>query len=455
MLALAPMTAATTAGAETLPEALALAYDSNPTLLQQRAQQRALDETYVQARTGLRPTVSLSATGGYVRNDPPSGPGGDSHSGQLALTASQSLYTGGRTSAEIRAAEATVMAGRQSLRDAEAQLLQQVVQAYTDVRRDQQLLVIRTANVQVLKSQLDETTAKFEVGQVTKTDIAQARAQYAQARAALAAAEGQLKLSRSAYQAVVGQAPGDLAPEPELPGAPATVDAAFDIAEHGNPRLAAAGLSEQASRARIDLARAGRMPTVAANASFGFAGQAPPLNADTYGRQLSATLTVTQPLFSGGLISSQIRQALENNNSDRLGVERARRDTVQLVSNAWNNILTTRSGLSASQEQRDAASIAFEGVREEYRAGLRTTIDVLLAQQALRDADLAVVTARHDEYVARAQLLNALGRLEARSLGVAVNTYDPATSFQKVKNANSTPVDQVVEALDGAVVVHH
>ncbi len=449
----AALTAATMtqAHAETLQQALASAYESNPTLQQQRAQLRGLDETYVQARTGFRPTVGASGSGTSLRDNPPSGGGYTFNTGTVALSASQPLYTGGRASAAVRGAEAQVMAGREALRAAEASVLQQVVGAYEDVRRDQQILVIRQSNLEVLKTQLDETTARYEVGQVTRTDVAQAKAQFAQAKSLLSTAQGELRNSRAAYLSVIGHEAADLAPEPELPGLPATVDEAFDIAEHGNPTLMGATLTEQSSRARVDEAKAARMPTVTAGAQFGYANSANALNSDRYDRQLSATITVTQPLFSGGLVSSQVRQALEQNTSDRIGVEKARRDAVQQVSVAWSGILSTGSSLAASQEQRDAAAIAFEGVREEYRAGLRTTLDVLIAEQNLRDAELAVVTARHDSYIARAQLLAAMGRLEARALSAPVKAYDPADNFRKVRNANSTIIDRVIESAEGAV----
>lgn len=451
MSAAALAAASAPARAETLQEAIASAYESNPVLQQQRAQQRGLDETYVQARTGFRPTVGVSGSGTSLRDNPPSGGGYTFNSGSVALSASQPLYTGGRASASVRAGEAQVLAGRESLRATEAAVLQQVVGAYEDVRRDQQILAIRQSNLEVLKTQLDETTAKYEVGQVTRTDVAQAKAQFAQAKSLLSTAQGDLRNSRAAYLSVIGHEAADLSPEPELPGMPATVDEAFDVAEHNNPTLKGASLSEEASRAKVAEAKAARMPTVSAGAQFGYTNSTNSLSSDRYDRQLSATVTVTQPLFSGGLVSSQVRQALEQNTSDRIGVEKARRDAVQQVSVAWSGILSTGSSLSASQEQRDAAAIAFEGTREEYRAGLRTTLDVLIAEQTLRDSELAVVTARHDSYIARAQLLAAIGRLEARALSAPVKAYDPADNFRKVRNANSTIIDRVVESAEGAV----
>ncbi len=447
-LALGLVVGAPAARADTLPDAIAQAYPSNPTLQAQRARLRILDETYVQARTGYRPTVSVTATGTYNRTDPNARSGFESNSVDAALVASQPLYTGGRVSAAVRAAEADVLAGRQTLRVTEEQVLQQVIAAYADVRRDSQLAEIRRANVDVIKAQLDETTAKFDAGQLTRTDVATVRAQFAQARAALASARGQLKTSRAAYLAVIGTSPAKLDVEPALVGLPADVDQAFDIAENSNPALLAASLTEQASLARVAQAKAARMPTLAANASVDYGGRLAPFSDSHNQRGITAGLTLTQPLFSGGLISSQIRSALEQDAADRQGVEQARRATIQAVSNAWNGILTAHANLAASVEQQDAATLAFQGTQAEFRAGLRTVFEFVQAQQSVRDADLAVVNARHDQYVAQAALLAAIGRLDPASLGASVTAYDPRANFDHVRGGLASALDPVANAID-------
>jgi outer membrane protein len=434
--------------AETLQDALALAYDSNPGLQQQRAQLRALDETYVQALSGYRPTLGVSATVYYDRYSPSSGPSLTSRTAQATVTATQPLYTGGRVSAAVRAAEAEVLAGRETLRSQEAGVLQQVIAAYVDVRRDTEIVEIRRANVEVIKAQLDETSARFKVGQLTRTDVATVSAQYAQARAALAGALGQMKSSRAAYLAVIGRAPGTLAAETPLPGAPRSLDEAFDVAEARNPSLLAASLKEQSDLARMAQARAARMPTVSASASFsrGAALGAYPDHNDQ--STLVAGVTVTQPLFSGGLVSSQIRAALEQDNADRQALEQARRATIQSVSVAWNQILAARSGLSASLEQKDAAALAFDGVKQEFRAGLRTVFEFVQAEQGIRDAELSVVNARHDAYVADAALLAAVGRLDVASLGLDARPYDPSRNLDRVRGGLGAVFDPLAGALD-------
>lgn len=434
--------------AETLQDAITLAYESNPTLQQQRAQLRVLDESYVQALSGYRPTLGVSATAYTDRYSGPSGPSVTSNTAQATITASQPLYTGGRVSAAVRAAEAQVRAGRETLRAQEATILQQVIGAYLDVRRDTDIVDIRRSNMEVIRVQLDETTARFKAGLLTRTDVATVSAQYAQSRAALAAAEGQLRSTRAAYLAVIGRPPGSLAAETPLPGAPKSLDEAFDLAEARNPSLLAASLTEQADLARIAQARAARMPTVSASASFsrGAAIGAYPDNNDQ--SNLAAGITVSQPLFSGGLVSSQIRAALEQDNADRQALEQARRSTVQAVSVAWNQIMSARAALVASREQKEAAALAFEGVQTEFRAGLRTELEYVQAQQGVRDAELSVVNARHDAFVADAALLAAVGRLDMASLGIGGAPYDPTRNFDKVRQGYGALVDPLAGALD-------
>jgi outer membrane protein len=453
------------ARAETLADAIVMAYQTNPTLQGQQAEQRALDETYVAARSGFRPNASVSASTQYQREDFGAEGGAtttasgafvvsqgsgrvESNAGGAQLTISQPLYTGGRTEAGVRAAEATVLAGREGLRSTETSMLQSVISAYEDVRRDQAIVGIRRNNVDVLASQLDETNTKFQVGQVTRTDTAQAEAQLAAARALLSSAQAQYEISRAEYTAVVGQNPGELAPEPNLPGLPTTVDQAFDIAEAENPALKKAVITEQSSRAKVVQAKAANRPTIALQGTLGYSGALMPFNTRDYDQAITAMATVSQPLFTGGLNSSNIRAALEQNNADRVGIEAARRQVVQGVSQAWNVMASSHANTGSDEEQVRSAQVAFDGTQAEYRAGLRTTLDVLIAQETLRDAELALVQARHDEYVAEASLLGAMGRLEAHSLVRGLAFYDPAKSFNKVKRIGAVPWESLVERLD-------
>jgi len=447
---------------ETLGDAIALAYQTNPTLQAARAQQRATDEGYVQARAGFRPT--LTGTFGITR---------DQNQGNLQLfgtppqltnTASgsvvveQPIYSGGRVATAVDAAKADVLAGRQGLRETEIQVLDAVIQAYVNVRRDQEQLAIAEDNVSVLKRQLEETNARFDVGEVTRTDVAQAQARLAQAQAQLSTVQANLAIDRASYASLVGQNPGTLAPEPPISALlPADIDAAFDAAERSNPQLMQADYTERASAARVAQAKAQLNPTIGfragltyngGNTNFSVGGPEPnPLKG--FQRDINVSATATVPLFTGGLTLSEIRQATERNNVDRINLEAARRQVLQAVSQAWNQLLGARAELVANEAQVKADIVAYEGVREEQQVGLRTTLDILNAQQELENAELALVGARHDEYVASAAVLAAMGALQAETLAPDAPRYDPAANFKKVVHAPGwTPWEPAIEAID-------
>jgi outer membrane protein len=448
--------AAASASAETLADAIALAYQTNPTLQGQRAKQRALDESIVQARTGLRPQVDASAS---ASSSDSQGNGNAVRGSNAGISVSQPIYTGGRVSSQIGAAEADVMTGQEGLRSVEASVIQAVITAYVDVRRDQERLRISQENVAVLQRQLDEARARFEVGEITRTDVAQAEARLAASKASLASAQAQLAISRASYAAVVGQNPGDLEAEPSLETfLPPAVEDAFDAAEQNNSQILGAQYAERASAARVAVARSSRLPTVTATGSLGFSGST--ANAglfsaadsgafDDYQRSVSGRVSVSVPLFTGGLISSQVRAAEERNNADRQSIEETRRSVLRTVSQAWNSLIGARANLTANEEQVRAARIAFEGVRQEAQVGLRTTLDVLNAEQELRNAELSLVSARHDEYVAAAVLLSAMGKLEARYLVPGVEQYDATANGKKFSHKLGwTPWEPVLVFID-------
>jgi outer membrane protein len=441
------------AAAETLADAVALAYQNNPTLQAQRAAQRALDENYVQARSGWRPTLGLGASATYTESRTPKAAAGvdsngdgqpdtfgnfgvrEANSGRVGLTFTQPIWTGGRVAAAVNAANADVLAGRENLRRVESQILASVIQAYSDTRRDQETLRIRQENVNVLTRQLQESNARFDVGEVTRTDVAQSQARLSQAQALLQSAVAQLAITRATYATLVGQNPGELAPEPSLAFLlPTDPDEAYKAAEEFNPQLRAQQFTEQASRARVAGARAERMPTVSGQVTFGFdRGPVRPFDSDLYTRGTTATVSASVPLFSGGLTSSRIRQSVERNNADRITVEGVRRNVMQGVTTFWSQLIAARANIASSEEQVRAARIAAEGTRQEQQVGLRTTIDVLNAEQELRQAELNQVSSRRDEYVAAANVLATMGRLEGRNLIPTVAQYDSAKNFRKLR----------------------
>lgn len=455
------------AWAETLQEAIALAYQTNPSLLAQRANQRALDQTVVQARAGLRPTLSVSAGADYTRNDFPATTqyvdtnndgipdtpitisSSESDGANVGVSLSQNLWTAGRTARAIDQARAGVLAGRENLRDVEQSVMLSVIQAYVNVNRDMEILRIRQENLSVLRRQLDETSARFEVGEITRTDVAQAEASLAQSEADLANAQAQLSTSRAGYAAVVGQAPADLEAAPALPETPSDFDAVLDMALANNPGVVAALYNQQAAEAAVAAAKSEYLPSVRATASYG--GSTNDLgNIDEIAdrRAFTAGATLSVPLFTGGLNRSRVTQALEQANAAQIQVEGQKRAVLQDVSSAYAQVLSTRSNVQAGEEAVRAAGVAAEGVRQEAQVGLRTTLDVLQQEVTLRSAQTSLATARAAEYVARASLLAAMGQLQGPNLNPTIDAYDPAANFQRVQNTGGLPWDGVVEALD-------
>jgi len=434
--------------AETLSDAISLAYANNPTLQRARAQQRATDEGYVQARSGLGPTLGLSASTDYT--DYNQDAVGTRSATGVNLQASQTIFASGGLSSTVKSAEAEVLAGREDLRGVEAQVLSDVISVYTAVRRDQEALRIGQENFNVLKRQLDETKARFEAGELTRTDVAQSEARLAASSASLAQAQAQLDASRAEYVAIVGQTPTALEPVPGLPNLPATFDAALDRAESNNPTLNAAKWAEAAARARVAQAKSAQGPKVTLGASYGV--NAPTNDFRDLDRHdaATATLNFTIPLFSAGYNASRVRQATESHTAQQISVELARRNVVQNVSTAWANMAAARTSTTANQEQVRAAQVAAEGVKYEQQVGLRTNIEVLNAEQELRQAQLALINAQRAEYVASSQLLAVMGDLEARALTPESEIYDPAKNFDSVKNKGATPLDPVIRVLDSA-----
>ena len=440
--------------AETLLDAIDLAYQTNPTLQQQRATQRALDETYVQARAALRPTLDVTGGDSFLHtseNDTTFLPGAYQQNTQnVAVNLSQPVTTGGAATEAIRAAARDVLQGREQLRATEIQIMAQVIQFYVDVIRDTEALRIDQSNLLTLQRQLQATSAQFDVGEVTRTDVSQAEARLAAAQSAVLQAQAQLQISRANYAQAVGRPPGELAPPPALPGVPSNFDAALDVAEKENPNLRAAQYAEEAARARVGEARAAYRPTVSINATYQWQHGPIPFVANPYQRTVQATATATIPLFAGGSRGSKVRQTLEQDNEALYAIEGQRRTVLQNVSQTWATVLSTHAQTLANEEQVKSAAVASEGERQEAQVGLRTTIDVLNAVQEYANAQLQLVVSRHDEYVAAAQLLASMGRLEIRYLNPALPAYDPRRNFDRVRNLGWLPIDPVVEALDAA-----
>jgi outer membrane protein len=438
--------------AETLQDAISSAYRTNPVLLGQRAEQKAVDETYVQARAGLRPTAGLNTQAQYDRtpNSVTNFAQGFSSAnyGSSAITLTQPLYTGGRTTWAVQAADATVRAGREDLRAVEAKVLLSVIQGYVDVLRDQQILAIRNADVATLEREVAESEARFTLGQVTRTDVAEAQASLESARGALAAATGQLEISRAEFEAAVGEAPGVLADPSDLRGLPGSLEEALKLAETANPQLEESRLRERSSHAAFAEARAARRPTVSLQGTYGYIGPISSLNARDYGQEAFAGVTVSLPLLTGGVTAFQVRQAAAQNSSDQIAIETMRRQVMEVVVQTWSQLQSNRLGAQAAQAQETAASLALKGSQAEYGYGLRKTLDVLIADQNLRAAQQSLAMSRHDAFLAQAAVLSATGGLEVRYLLPGEPLYDPKTNFDRVKNKAEAPWEGALETLD-------
>jgi outer membrane protein len=440
------------AKAETLADAIALAYQSNPTLQSARAQLRVIDENYVQARAGYRPTLQAQLQGLFQQAQQQSFFGGvidqASNTGTGAIQLNQPLFTSGAVSWGVEAASDEIRAARQSVRNTEEQVLQGVIQAYVDVRRDERIVGAFESEVGILQSQLDDVTTRQKAGDVTRTDVEQSQTNLDTARASLSLAEGQLQVSRAEYSAVVGQNPGTLAAEPPLPGLPTTIDEAFTAAQSNNAALLQAEETERADSDRIYQAKAQYRPQVSLSSTYGYQGPLVPFAAKQELRSFSIGALVTIPILTGGVAQSNIRKATETDNADRLNIEAARRAAVQAVANAWNTALANRSGAATNEHAVETARRYFYDTEQEYRVGQRSTLDVLIAEQTLRAAEVAAAQTEHDCYLAQAALLTAVGRMQAADLVGNLPLYDPSAAFRKVELKGAVPWEGLVAGID-------
>jgi outer membrane protein len=419
---------ATMASAQTLEQALIGAYEYHPSLSVSRSALRAADESVAQARAGKRPSVTASARAGLTSADRFDGRVTDTST--ISIDGSLPLIDGGSTAAAVAGALANVDRARAALVGTEQTVLLAAVTAYGDVRRDTQFVSLAQNNVRVITSQLQAARDRFEVGEVTRTDVAQARARLAAAQSNLVANEGALARSREAYIAAIGSAPEDLAPPPALPALPATLADAEGVALRTHPSVVAAQELVRVAEADVDRARAASRPTLTATAQIASSGTAQDTQTDTATVGLQASV----PLYRGGALSSQIRQAQATLDQRNAELQDAGRQVRQNVASAWANLTVARSSIEASRQQITAARVAFEGVREEARLGARTTLEVLDGEQELLNAQSNLVSAERDEYVAVYSLLAAMGLLTVQHLGLEVEQYDPVENFNRVQS---------------------
>jgi TolC family type I secretion outer membrane protein len=453
------------ARAESLADAIAIAYARNPTIVGQRLTQKATDENYVQTRSQYGPTISFQGQGYYQSTRQPvltaantiSHQTVSNNAGQATISVSQPLYTGGRLRGQLLAARAQVLGGRENLRSVEQQLIQNVIIVYAQVLRDEQRLEVGRQNVAVLQEQLRENRERYSrvgrgvgAGDVTLTDIGLSDSRLASAQITLASLEAQLAVSRSQYLQIVGQNPGTLDPLHELPGLPRSVDEAFAQAEQENPGLLASKYAEQASSATAASARGSLGPTVALNAQGAYSNSSRllPFSGQLGTKEVVAGVTITQPLFSSGALRSRVRQADAQNGADQAAVDAQRRATIAAVTSAWSDLSSTRVALASGERQVTSAQLAYAGMHREELEGLRSTLDTLNAEQELVSAQLTFLQNRYEEYAASAALLVAVGGLRAADLVDHLDRYDPDANFRRVHNRGRTPLEPVAQLVD-------
>ena len=428
-----------TASADTLREALVSAYQTNPTLTAQREALRGTDATVAIARAAGRPQVTAQV--GLNRNLARSGvlnTGGKGPTLSVGADLSYPLFNGGSVKKSVRAARTRVEAGRATLKAVEGDVFTQAVVAYMDVIRDRAIVELNQNNVKVLSTNLEATRDRFQIGDLTRTDVAQSEARLQLGRSQLATSQGQLTASEATYRQVIGHAPGVLAPPPPLPPLPATPDEAVRIALANNPDLVA--ISRQAVAAGYDVrvAEAGRLPTVAgvlSNTYVNNLGGNSAAGIPNTGTQTQIGAQVNIPIFQGGLPAARIRQAQAQEGQVLEQVVGTERAVVQAARAAFATYDAAQRAIQSNTVAVQANELALEGARAEQSVGTRTVLDVLNAEQELLNSQVALVSAKRDAYVAGFQLLNAMGQAQAEDLGLEGGPlYDPLGNYRHVSS---------------------
>ena len=422
------------ADAESLKQALESTYKVNPKIDAERARLRATDEEVPKARAGWLPTVQGTADMGSQRltTKPSTSGAGDTSPNGYGLNVTQQVFTGFRTVNTVREAEAVVRAGRENLRQVENATLLEAVTAYVDVVRDMALVRLRESNVNVLTTELNAAETRRSVREVTRTDVAQARARRAKSVSAFDGAKANLKASRGVYERVVGHAPERLSdPSGRLPSMINTLDEAIRIAERESPNVVSAQYREQAARHAVDKIWGELLPDVKLEASYQHRSDL----TRAIGEQESASITgrVNVPLYQGGETQARVRQAKHTHVSRMQEIEQARAESQSQVTAAWSRLTASRAQLKSDTVQVEANQVALEGVREEEKVGQRTLLDVLNAEQELLDAQVQLAVTKRDLVVAAYTLISSLGRLTAENLAVTDEIYDAEAHYNDVR----------------------
>ncbi|WP_282024577.1 TolC family outer membrane protein [Limimaricola cinnabarinus] len=442
--------------AETLADALAYGYENSGLLEQNRALLRAADEGSAQLLATLRPIISWSANTSAASSSSIRGLNAAERrandiefdninlSAQATLSASLLLYDGGQTRYSLDSQKALVLSTREQLRQVELQVLQRIVDAYLGVQRAAAFVELRRNNLRLITQELQAARDRFEVGEITRTDVSLAEAQLASARSALAANEGDLVQAQAEFRAAVGRAPGSLAtvPDARIPG---SLQEAQAIARREHPAILQAQHSISVAELNIAAAEAAKRPTLSLGSSISIDNE--------FEDTESIGLSLDQTLYSGGRVESRVREAKARRDAARAALLNSSRTIDRNVANAYALLQVARASIEASGREVRAAQVAFDGLREEAQLGARTTLDVLNAEQDLLDARATLVSAQIDETLATYVVLSAIGRLTAEQLGLPVQVYDPTAYYNLVRNAPSgsseqgRALDRVLEAI--------
>jgi outer membrane protein len=448
MAYMGPMPAAL---ADTIEAALVRAYQNNPQLNAQRALVRSTDENVPQALSGYRPKVAVTASGGYQYSDTNTtaggGPGvngapnivrteihGANAPRSAGITVSQTLFNGQQTANKTRVAESQVSGAREALRVLEQTVLLSAATIYMDYLRDSAIVEVQKSNVRVLEQTLKQTRDRFNVGEVTRTDVAQSEAQLAAGKTQLLAAEATLTTTKANFRRIIGNEPEGLAPgSPVDRFLPGSLPAAVDVSLIENPNVTAAMFGIDVNYLQVKVNEGALLPTLSLQASAQQSYEQTMTVFRTFNAAAVAQLSV--PIFQGGAEYALIRQSKETLAQQRLNLDQTRDATRANTVTAWGQLVAGKAQVASAQAQVTASEIALNGVREEAKAGQRTTLDVLNAQQALVNARVALVTAQHDRVVASYAVLNSVGRLSPQVLNLPTTVYDPSVHYHQVRDS--------------------
>ncbi len=416
--------------AESLNDAFRRAYQKNPDLRAERARQRATDELVPSAKSGWRPRIVAEGSLTQTWSDTDATSSSHNLSKSLDIQLSQPLFRGFKTVEGIKAAKAQVEAGRQNLLAVEQSVLFQAVSAYAAIVRDRQVLRVRQRNVVNLNKQVKGAAARFEVGEVSRTDVSQAKAQLSAAQAGAALAKANLEASIAQYVAVIGNKPGKLTGY-KLAKIPASLEKALSIAQATNPSVLASAFVHDAALHNVEIAYGDLLPTLTLNASANYTIDP----REGLERSDSATIqgVLSVPLYQSGAEYAAVRQAKHTASQQQIKVIAAARTVRQQVTSSWYVLIASRQAIVSTRAQVSASNAALDGINQEYLGGLRSTIDVLNAEQSVLNAQLTQINAEHDQLVASYQILASIGHLTARHLGLG-GYYDVRKNYDNVKN---------------------